>query len=76
MQMANIQETRNFCFSVSICNPAPVASVPEQILRRTDVPYFYKTFQEPRHAVQEPAVTMEAALELNDEDPPSSPKKG
>lgn len=44
----------------------------EHIWRGTDDPSFYKTFQNPKHAVQEQAVSMKSASDSDDEGPLSS----
>lgn len=47
----------------STLNLALMASNLEQILRATVDPVFFTTFQKPQRAGQDPAVTLEAALE-------------
>lgn len=49
-----------------------MASDQEQILCSTYDNSYYKIFQNPRQVVQEPAVTMKAGFEWDDEDHPSS----
>lgn len=69
--MANIQEPCNLRSNARTSNLVLMASDPEQILRSTDETSFSMKFQNPRHSVQEPAETLEAASESYDEGPSS-----
>lgn len=71
--MANIQRTLNLRSNALTSILAPITIEPKQILCRTDDPSFYTTFWNPRKAVQEPAISSEAALEPEDEGTPSNP---
>lgn len=42
----------------------------ERILYQTDNPPYYTTIRNPRNVVREPAITLEAALQLDDDDVP------
>lgn len=74
--MANIQETRNLRLNSSISNLALMASDLEQILRGIDDSSLYKTLRNSRQSVQKPTVTLEAALESGDEEPPPNATHG
>lgn len=52
-------------------NPELMASDPEQILRSTNVRSYYRTVPNPRNAVQELAVALEAVIKTEEEGPPS-----
>lgn len=63
MEKIQVQEPRNFCSNALTTNPVPIGSDAEQILRGSDDPSFYITFQNSRHAEQEPALTLNSLLE-------------
>lgn len=71
--MANSQKPCNLLSNASTSNLEPIASELENVLLATKKASFYTTFCTFCHAVQEPAVTMEVALESDGEDPSSSP---
>lgn len=70
MENIRVHEPRNLRSIALTSNLAPMGSAPEQILHSTDELSFYTTFWDPRRAVNNPAVTLEAALASDDENPP------
>lgn len=71
--VANIHKLCSLQATAENSNITPMVSDPEQVLHGKCESSFNVTFQKSQLAVQERAVIIEAALELNDEGSRSSP---
>lgn len=67
MENLQVQKPRKLRWNCSASNLSLTACDPEQTLHGTDVTSFYTTLQNPQHAVQEPAVSLDAAIKSDNE---------